>query len=196
MSKERLLAYTDAVLAIIVTIMVLEFKVPHSTDRHALYELRYVFLAYLLSFSYITIYRNNHHHMFQAISRISSSTLWINSLLLFCLSLIPFSSAWMSENYFAKNTVIVYGVLLLWAAIFYSLIVQSLKANEWYHSKFSKAIDKDRKGKWSIIAYIIGILLTYYISPTIGLMCFYAVALVRIIPDKRMEKALDECRDC
>ncbi len=130
MSKERLLAYTDAVLAIIVTIMVLEFKVPHGDSWHALYELRYVFMAYLLSFAYLTIYWNNHHHMFQVISKISSSTLWTNNLLLFCLSLIPFSSARMAENHFAQNTVILYGMLLLASAVCYLLIVQSLKANE------------------------------------------------------------------
>lgn len=130
MTKERLLAYTDAVLAIIITIMVLEFKVPHSSDRQGLYELRYVFVAYLLSFAYLTIYRNNHHHMFQVISKISSSTLWTNNLLLFCLSLVPFSSAWMAENHFEANTVILYGILLLASAVAYFALVQSLKYNE------------------------------------------------------------------
>ncbi len=195
MSKERLLAYTDAVLAIIITIMVLEFNVPHGSDRSDLFALRYIFLAYLLSFSYLTIYRNNHHHMFQVIKKISSSTLWTNSLLLFFLSLIPFSSAWMAENHFAVNTVMVYGALLIVCAVCYFLIVQSLKSNEWFDSKFSKAIDKDRKGKWSIVVYIIGMLLTYFVSPFVGLICFFLVALGWIIPDRKMENALQDCKE-
>lgn len=195
MSKERLLAYTDAVLAIIITIMVLEFNVPHGSNRSDLFALRYIFLAYLLSFSYLTIYRNNHHHMFQVIKKISSYTLWTNSLLLFFLSLIPFSSAWMAENHFAVNTVMVYGALLFACAVCYFLIVQSLKSNEWFDSKFSKVIDKDRKGKWSIVVYIIGMLLTYFVSPFVGLICFFLVALGWIIPDRRMEKALQDCKE-
>lgn len=130
MSKERLLAYTDAVIAIIITIMVLEFKIPHSSDRAALFELRSVFLAYALSFAYLTIYRNNHHHMFQVIHKISSSTLRANSVLLFCLSLVPFATGRMAENHFADTTVILYGIILLASAVSYFVIVQTLKASQ------------------------------------------------------------------
>ena len=130
MSKERLLAYTDAVIAIIITIMVLEFKIPHEATRSALFEQHNEFLAYILSFAYLSIYRNNHHHMFQAIHKISSFTLWANNLLLLCLSLIPFASAWMAENHFATNTVIYYGILLLLSAVCYTLIIHTLKSSE------------------------------------------------------------------
>lgn len=196
MSKERLLAYTDAVLAIVITIMVLEFKIPHHDSRLALYELKYVFVSYVLSFAYLTIYRNNHHHMFQVISKISSSTLWANSVLLLCLSLIPFVTWWMAENHFTKNTVVLYGIVLLCAASAYFFVTQTLKVSEGKNSKFSKAIDKDRKGKWSIIIYIVGIVMSIIVDPSIGLALFTGIALIWFIPDPRMEKALEECQTC
>ena len=113
MSKERLLAYTDAVIAIIITIMVLEMKTPHGSSRETLYEMRHIFIAYVLSFMYLTIYWHNHHHMFQPISKVTGRTLWGNSIMLFALSLIPFATSWMSENHFETNTVVLYGIVLL-----------------------------------------------------------------------------------
>lgn len=130
MTKERLLAYTDAVIAIIITIMVLEFKAPHSASWQALYELRHMFLAYVLSFAYLTIYWNNHHHTFHNVHKVSSGVLWSNSILLFFLSLIPFATAWMAENHFEINTVVAYGVLLLLCALSYMLIIHKLKKLE------------------------------------------------------------------
>lgn len=131
MSKERLLAYTDAVIAIIITIMVLEFQIPQGSDRNALYEMRHIVLAYVLSFMYLTIYWHNHHHMFQPIKKITGKTLWGNSIMLFSLSLIPFSSAWMAENHFETNTVVVYGVILLASAASYYHLSNTLKTSEW-----------------------------------------------------------------
>ena len=159
-----LLAYTDAVIAIIITIMVLEFKIPHSSDRSTLYEMRHIILSYILSFVYLSIYWNNHHHMFQVIHKIEWNTLWLNSILLFFLSLVPFFSWWMSENHFHTNTVVVYGIILLCCALSYTLIVNSLKISEWKDSTFTKAIDKDHKGKISVVLYIVWIV-TSFINP-------------------------------
>lgn len=189
MPKERLLAYTDAVIAIIITIMVLEFKIPHTSDRAALYELRHLLLAYILSFTYLSIYRNNHHHMFHVIHKVHGNTLWLNSMLLFFLSLIPFCSWWMSENHFAVNTVVAYGIILLCCALSYTTITHSLKQSEWHDSAFTKAINKDRKGKLSIIVYIIGIIISF-IHPYAWLIAYTLVALMWFIPDTRMEKAM------
>jgi uncharacterized membrane protein len=189
MSKERLLAYTDAVIAIIITIMVLEMKPPHWSSRMTLYEVKYFFLWYVLSFMYLTIYWHNHHHMFQPIKKITGTTLWANSIMLFVLSLIPFSTAWMAENHFETNTVVVYGIVLLCAAAAYYYLSNTLKASEWQHSAFAKAIDKDRKWKLSLLLYVFGIWLSF-VHANIGLIIFSIVALMRFIPDKRMEKAV------
>jgi len=189
MSKERLLAYTDAVLAIVITIMVLEFKIPHSADRHILWEMRFIFLSYLLSFVYLTIYRNNHHHMFHAIHHVNSGVLWANSGLLFFLSLVPFASGWMAENHFASSTVIVYGCILLCSAISYYIITQLLIKQEGKDSMFAHLIDKDRKWKISLILYIIGTLSAIWYG-TIWLVAFAIVAIMRLIPDQRMERVV------
>jgi uncharacterized membrane protein len=150
MSKERLLAYTDAVIAIIITIMVLEMKTPHGSSWETLYEMRHIFIAYVLSFMYLTIYWHNHHHMFQPIRKITGITLWGNSIMLFALSLVPFATSWMSENYFETNTVVLYGVILLVAAASYYHLSNTLRASEGENSAFAKALDKDRKGKASL----------------------------------------------
>lgn len=191
MTKERLLAYTDAVLAIIITIMVLEFRPPHTADWHALYELRHMFLAYILSFAYLTIYWNNHHHTFQNIHKIGSGVLWANSILLFFLSLIPFTTAWMAENHFAVNTVVSYWILLLLCALSYTLIISKLKKLEWPHSAFTKAIDKDMKGKISVVLYLFGTICSFWF-PMVGLAAFTVVACMWFIPDTRMEKIFKE----
>jgi uncharacterized membrane protein len=190
MLKERLLAYTDAVIAIIITIMVLELKPPHEATRHVLYDMRHIFLAYVLSFMYLTIYRHNHHHMFQPIKKITSATLRWNSLLLFALSLVPFSTAWMAENHFASLTVILYGIILLASAAWYYYVSLTLKASEWPDSAFAKALNKDRKWKTSLLLYILGTIASFR-YPMIWLVIFFGVALMWLIPDKRMEKALE-----
>ncbi|AKH32445.1 hypothetical protein XF24_00080 [candidate division SR1 bacterium Aalborg_AAW-1] len=194
MSKERLGAYTDAVIAIIITIMVLEMEPPTSSSRQALYEMRHIVLGYILSFIYLTIYWNNHHHMFQTIKKVTGTTLRANSILLFVLSLVPFSTAWMAENHFETNTVVVYGIILLAAAFAYYNLSNTLKASEGEHSAFAKAINKDWKGKASLLLYALGTGLSF-IHPNIGLVIFAIVALIRFIPDKRMEKAIEMIED-
>ncbi len=194
MSKERLLAYTDAVIAIIITIMVLEMKTPHGSSWHILYEMRHIFIAYVLSFVYLTIYWHNHHHMFQPIRKITGKTLWGNSIMLFALSLVPFATSWMAENHFDTNTVVLYGIVLLLAAASYYHLSNTLRANEGENSAFAKALDKDRKGKASLLLYIIGTA-SSFIYPMIGLIIFGIVALMWFIPDRRMEKAIDMIED-
>ncbi len=191
MTKERLLAYTDAVIAIIITIMVLEFRPPHTSDWYGLYDMRHMFVAYILSFAYLTIYWNNHHNTFHNIHKIWSGVLWSNSILLFFLSLIPFTTAWMAENHFEKNTVVAYGVLLLLCALSYMVIIHILKKIEWPHSAFTKAIDKDMKGKISVVLYTLWTLASFWF-PIIGLTAFTIVALMWFIPDTRMEKIFKE----
>lgn len=155
MTKERLLAYTDAIIAIIITIMVLEFKVPHAAEWSALYELRYVFISYIMSFVFLSIYWNNHHHGFQVVEKINGNTLWANNALIFSLSLVPFVTAWMAENHFERNTVIAYGSVLTLCAISYTLIFRNLITLHGPNSKIAKAIEKDKKGKVSLALYIL-----------------------------------------
>lgn len=145
MTKERLLAYTDAIIAIIITIMVLEFKTPHTADWGALYEMRHIFMAYILSFVFLSIYWNNHHHTFQVIEKINGKTLWVNNLFIFFLSLIPFTTAWMAENHFASNTIIAYGVILLACALCYTFLIKNLFSIHGAHSHFAHAIGSDTK---------------------------------------------------
>lgn len=194
MQKERLLAYTDAVIAIIITIMVLEMKPPHESSWAMLYEMRHVFIWYLLSFMYLTIYWHNHHHMFQPIKKITGITLWANSIMLFALSLVPFATAWMAENHFETNTVVVYGVVLLLAAASYYHLSNTLRVSEWEHSAFAKALDKDWKGKVSLVLYLIGTGLSFW-YPMIWLIIFAIVAVMWFIPDRRMEKAVEMIED-
>jgi uncharacterized membrane protein len=143
---------------------------------------------------YLTIYWQNHHHMFQSIRKISSKTLWWNSLLLFALSLVPFTTAWMSENHFASITVVLYGIVLLWSAAWYYYVSLTLKGSEWKDSSFSKALDKDWKWKISLWVYMIGTAFSIR-YPMMGLLLFAWVALMRFIPDKRMEKIVDSMHD-
>jgi len=187
MPKDRLLAYTDAVLAIILTIMVIEFKVPHTPDWSALYELRSMFSAYILSFIYLTIYWNNHHHVFQNVKSISGRILWRNSLLLFALSLIPFATAWMEENHFAENTVVFYGIVLLFVSLSFNSLLQRIRKNEDKDSILRKILERDRKGKASIILYVLGIIISFF-SGNLGFIAYLLAALIWIVPDRRMER--------
>jgi uncharacterized membrane protein len=189
-TKGRLEAFTDGVLAIIITIMVLEMKVPHGAERFAdLTPLLPVFLSYALSFVYIGIYWNNHHHMLQATHRVTGGILWANLLLLFCLSLIPFATAWMGENHFAPAPMALYGAVLLLSAIAYTILQAAIVRLHGAGSVLAKAVGTDRKGKASLVLYAAGIGLAFAI-PWLAGAIYIAVALMWLVPDRRIERAL------
>lgn len=188
MPKGRLEAFSDGVIAIIITIMVLELKVPHATGLEALAPLWPVFLSYVLSFIYIGIYWNNHHHMLHAVKHVTGGVLWCNLHLLFWLSLTPFTTAWMGENHFAQVPVAVYGIGLLMNAIAYTVLVRALIASHGRDSEFAARIGSDRKGYASLVMYILAVALSF-VSPTISLVLFFAVAAMWFIPDRRFEHA-------
>lgn len=188
MNKGRLEAFTDGVMAII-TIMVLELKVPHAPDRAALWSLRAVLLSYVLSFVYVGIYWNNHHHMFHLTQLINGRVLWANLHLLIWISLFPFVTAWMSENHFAALPVAVYGVVLLMASLAWPLLQsQIVQCNGGRDSKLALALGLDRKGKISIIAYLAAIALAF-VNPWIACGLYVAVAALWFVPDRRFERA-------
>ena len=189
MGKGRLEAFSDGVLAIIITIMVLEMKVPHGESFEALRPLLPVFLSYVLSFVYVGIYWNNHHHMLHASSRVSGPVLWANLHLLFWLSLFPFATGWMGENHFAPVPTALYGVVLLMAAGAYWILQQAIIAAEGPDSMLKKAVGSDWKGKLSPALYLLAIIATAWAS-WIAQVLFVAVALLWLIPDKRIERAL------
>jgi uncharacterized membrane protein len=185
----RLEAFSDGVLAIIITIMVLEMKVPHGADFAALRPLTPVFLSYVLSFIYLGIYWNNHHHMMHAMHRVSGPLLWANLHLLFWLSLIPFVTGWMGENHFAPAPVALYGFVLLMAAIAYTIMVRVALRIEGPDSTLARAIGRDRKGNLSMALYVIGIVASFF-QVWIAGSAFVAVALIWLIPDQRIERVL------
>ena len=187
MTKGRLEAFSDAVLAIIITIMVLEFKVPEGKDLKALKLLWPKFLSYILSFIYLAIYWNNHHHMMHAVNRINGAVLWTNIHLLFWLSLVPFTTAWMGENDFSLWPVVVYGIILIMAGIAYYFLAHCLVSIHGKDSNFAQAIGNDWKGKVSVIIYAIAIGLCF-IHPLIGFALYVLVAAMWFIPDRRFEK--------
>ena len=189
MSKTRLEAFSDGVLAIIITILVLELKVPHGEDLAMLKPLLPVFLGYVLSFVYVGIYWNNHHHMLHACKRISGAALWANLHLLFWLSLLPFVTGWMGENHFAQLPTALYGVVLLMAAIGYWVLARTLIAAEGPDSVLGRAIGSDRKGNLSVLIYAAAIPLAFF-NPWLAQACYVIVALMWLIPDRRIEKAL------
>ena len=189
MGKGRLEAFSDGVIAIIITIMVLELKVPHNAELSSLWELGPVFLSYVLSFAYMGIYWNNHHHLFHAVKRVSGSLLWANLHLLFWLSLFPFTTGWMGENHFATWPVIIYGINLMLAALAYTILVRIIIKVEGRDSVVGKAIGSDFKGNVSLAAYVAAILLAFYNSWISGAL-FVAVALIWFIPDRRIEKVV------
>lgn len=189
MGKGRLEAFSDGVIAIIITIMVLEMKVPHGADLDALKPLIPVFISYCLSFVYIGIYWNNHHHMLQAVHSINGITLWANLHLLFWLSLIPFVTGWMGENHFAKWPVLLYGVVLLMNALAYSILSNVLIRHHGIKSELAAAIGKGYKGKISVMIYIMAILLAIYNS-WLSFGLYILVALIWFVPDRRIEKKL------
>ena len=189
MGKNRLEAFSDGVLAIIITIMVLEMKVPHGEDLAALRPLLPVFLSYVLSFVYVGIYWNNHHHMLHATHRVSGGVLWANLHLLFWLSLFPFITGWMGENHFAPLPTAAYGLVLMMAGIAYLILARAIIAAEGRDSLLAKAIGTDRKGKASIVLYAAAIPLAFA-SQWIAQGIYVAVALMWLVPDRRIERAL------
>jgi uncharacterized membrane protein len=189
MEKNRLEAFSDGVLAIIITIMVLELKVPHGADIQALEPLLPVFLSYVLSFLYVGIYWNNHHHMFQATKRVSGGILWANLHLLFWLSLFPFSTGWIGENHLASTPTAAYGFVLLMAGIAYYVLQRLIIVDQGPHSLLAAAIGRDWKGKLSPLAYLAAIPLAF-VSPWIATAIYTAVALAWLIPDRRIERIL------
>jgi len=189
MSKDRLQAFSDGVIAILITIMVLELHTPKGTDWHALREELPVLLAYVLSFVFIGIYWNNHHHMLSAVNRVSGASLWANQHLLFWLSLVPFATAWMSENNFPAVPTAVYGVVLLAAGIAYYVLQMTLLRADPEGSILAAAIGKDLKGKISPLVYCLGIGLSF-VDRWLGIAVYVSVALMWLVPDRRVERVL------
>jgi uncharacterized membrane protein len=188
MHKNRLEAFSDGVLAIIITIMVLELKVPHGSDLTALKPLLPVFLSYVLSFVYVGIYWNNHHHLLNTIKHVSGGILWANLHLLFWLSLFPFVTGWMGENHFAPLPCALYGGVLLAAAIAYWILQQTIIASQGAGSPLKAAVGGDWKGKLSPLFYVCGIASTFFWH-WFALALYIAVALLWLVPDRRIEKA-------
>lgn len=188
MNKTRLEAFSDGVLAIIITIMVLEMKVPHSAEWSALKPLIPVFISYLLSFIYIGIYWGNHHHLMHSVSKVTSGVLLANLNLLFWLSLIPFTTGWMGENHFASNTVALYSVSLLMPALAYFLLQTLVIKHQLHSAEFAHAHRKQNiKGKISLFCYVLSIIMAF-ISPLVSGILIVFVALMWLIPDKNIEK--------
>ncbi len=191
MKTTRLEAFSDGVLAIIITIMVLELKVPHAVELAALKPVLPVLLSYVLSFIYLGIYWNNHHHLFQATEEVSGGILWANLHLLFWLSLFPFTTAWMGENHLAAIPTAVYGFVLLMAAIAYYVLQRTIIAKGGRDSLLAQAIGKDRKGKLSPLLYVAAIPLAF-VSSWIASGLYVFVALLWLIPDPRIEREIEK----
>ena len=189
MTKERLAAFSDGVLAIILTIMVLEMKVPHGAELATLRPLLPVFLSYILSFVFIGIYWNNHHHLLHAIHRVNGATLWANTHLLFWLSLIPFTTGWMGENHFAPWPTALYGIDLLLCAIAYTILVRVLLAHHGRESTLAQALGIDFKGYISLALYASAIPLAF-VHPGIASALYVTVSIIWLVPDRRIEKTV------
>jgi TMEM175 potassium channel family protein len=187
MSRNRVEAFSDGVVAIIITIMVLELRAPIGASLSLLRPLTPVFLSYILSFVLVGIYWSNHHHLFQVVERVSGGVLWANLHLLFWLSLIPFATAWMGENHFAAMPVAVYGVVLVFAAIAYFILTRALLRIHTPDSTLAIALGRDFKGKISIVIYLAAICLTF-VRPWLGAALYVLVEIVWLVPDRRIEK--------
>jgi uncharacterized membrane protein len=187
MRKGRLEAFSDGVFAVIITIMVLDMKVPRGTDWQALKSVVPVFLCYVLSYLYVGIYWSNHHHLLHASERVTGGILWANLVLLFCLSLTPFTTAWMGENNYAPLPVAVYGVMLLFAGIAYFVLTKSLIAHHGKDSVLATSIGHDWKGKVSLLVYATAIPLAL-VKPWLACACYTFVAVMWLLPDRRIEK--------
>jgi uncharacterized membrane protein len=191
MNKNRLEAFSDGVLAIIITIMVLEFKVPNDSTFEAVIPLFHKFLSYVLSFIYVGIYWSNHHHMMHTVKRVNGNILWANLHLLFWLSLIPFATAWIGEHHFAPFPMMLYCLILLMNAIAYFILQTVILKHHGKDSILSKAVGKDFKGKASVVLYLIAVLTSQYYTEISGAI-YILVALMWLVPDKRIEKILNE----
>jgi uncharacterized membrane protein len=188
-TKGRLEAFSDGVIAIIITIMVLELKVPHGTEWSALEPLVPVFLSYVLSFVFVGIYWNNHHHMLHAVHHVNGATLWANLHLLFWLSLVPFVTAWMGENHFAELPVALYGIVMLMAGVAYFILSRILVSHHGPDSPLARAVGADRKGFVSVLIYIVAVGVSF-VSANIAMALYVAVAVMWLIPDRRIERTL------
>jgi uncharacterized membrane protein len=189
MGKGRMEAFSDGVIAILITIMVLEMKVPHGADWSALKPVLPVFLSYVLSYIYLGIYWNNHHHLLHAAKHVGGGVLWANLHLLFWLSLVPFVTGWMGENHFGSLPVSMFGVVLLGAALAYTILVRSLIRRHGEDSTLARAIGKDRKGWISLLCYLLAVP-GAWLSPWFAEAMYVTVAIIWLVPDSRIEKAL------
>ena len=191
MNKTRLEAFSDGVIAIIITIMVLELKVPHGESLDALAPLIPVFLSYVLSFVYVGIYWNNHHHMLHTVGHVTGPILWANLHLLFWLSLFPFATAWMGENHFAAAPTAIYGVVLFMAALAYWVLQTLIIASQGSGSLLRRAVGRDWKGKASPVTYLLAIAVAFW-SQWLAQALYVLVALIWLVPDRRIEHVLAE----
>jgi uncharacterized membrane protein len=189
MEKDRLLAFSDGVIAIIITIMVLELKAPHGADWSDLAKLAPGFFSYVLSFTYVAIYWNNHHHLLHTLTHVNGTILWANTHLLFWLSLIPFATAWAGENHFASIPTAVYGIAFLMPGCAYYLLVRAILRLEGPDSVLARAVGRDLKGKGSLVLYAAGVVIAF-VEPRGAVALYVAVALIWLIPDRRIERAL------
>ena len=194
MNKGRLEAFSDGVIAILITIMVLELKIPHGADLESLRPLFPVFVTYVLSFVYLGIYWNNHHHMLQATKQINGKILWANLHLLFWLSLVPFVTGWMGENHFAPLPTAVYGIVLLACAIAYTILQNQIIAEHGANSNLKAAIGNDIKGKVSLLVYTAAVILAF-VNQWISDALYVLVALMWLVPDRRIESKINQVND-
>lgn len=191
MHKGRLEAFSDGVIAIIITIMVLEIKVPHEATLDVLIKLIPIFISYVISFIFVGIYWNNHHHLFQTVKKVDGKVLWSNMFLLFWLSLIPFSSGWMGENHFQDITVPLYGFILLGCAFSYYILTVSLLKSHNSDSTIHQAVGNKTKERISLFLYIVGLILSFW-YPQIAFGLYTIVAFIWLVPDKRIEQAINQ----
>ena len=191
MTKGRLEAFTDGVIVILITILVLELRAPHGATLEALQPLAPMFLSYILSFVFIAIYWNNHHHLMHAVHRVDGRVLWANVHLLFWLSIVPFATAWMGDNHFAALTVAAYGTVLFLAAIAFTILVRTLLACHGQSSTLALAMGADRKGKLSLVLNATGIAVAL-LNRWIALALYVSVVIIWLVPDRRIERILNE----
>ena len=191
MGKDRLAAFSDGVIAIIITIMVLELKVPHGADWAALRSLAPNLVSYVLSFVYLAIYWNNHHHLLHTVTRVDSLILWANSHLLFWLSLVPAATSWMGENFLAPLPTAIYGAILLMPAIAYFLLQKAIVHQQGKYSVLANALGRDFKGKISVLLYAAAVALAF-VDAWLSIAIYALVAVMWLIPDRRIEKVLHE----
>lgn len=189
MNKSRMEAFSDGVLAIIITIMILEIKVPNTATFASLKGLIPIFVSYVLSFIYIGIYWNNHHHLLQSTNKVNGAILWANLFMLFWLSLIPFATGWMGENHFAKTTMTLYGLILMMSGTAYWILQNTIIKSQGSHSLLKKAVGKDFKGIVSIVLYAIAIALSFFNEWLAGTIYIF-VAMMWLVPDRRIEKLI------